>query len=169
MEVLQQLGFNPILFVAQIINLLIILFILKKILYKPLLDLLKKREDEIKKGLKDKEDAEVLLLKTQEKETQILKSANEKAKKILSDANDEAIKIRIKAEEQALRESEKILDQARRTIEQEEKEAEERLTRKIGALSLSLLQKSLVGVFGENEQNQILKKATKELERKRLL
>ncbi|MBU2632677.1 F0F1 ATP synthase subunit B, partial [Patescibacteria group bacterium] len=48
MEIVKQFGLDPVLLVAQIVNFLILLFILKKLLYKPVLELLKKREDTIK-------------------------------------------------------------------------------------------------------------------------
>ena len=57
MEIIKNFGVEPVLLVAQIINFLIILFILKKFLYKPVLDTLKKREDSIKEGLKQAEES----------------------------------------------------------------------------------------------------------------
>ena len=165
MEVLRGLGFDPILFTAQIVNFLVILFILKKILYKPLLEMLNKRQAEIKSGLDNKEKAEALLLDTEEKEKKVLKKANETAKNILSDADKVASEIKAKAEISAKKESEKIILDAKATVSQEVLAAENKLTEKIGSLSLSLLQKSLVGVFGENEQKTILKKAETEIKK----
>lgn len=165
MEVLGELGFDPILFVAQIVNFLVILFILKKILYKPMLEMLNKRQAEISKGFKDKEKAEVLLLETEEKEKKVLRIANEKAKKIIKDANVQAIQIKSKSEETTKKEADRIILEAKSTINQEIITAEEKLTERMGSLALSLLQKSLIGVFGEKEQKQILKKAETELEK----
>ena len=75
MDMLDEFGFNPTLFVAQIINFVIIFFMLKKLLYKPVTDIIAKRDKEIRKGVKDKEEAELLMQKTQEKETEILQKA----------------------------------------------------------------------------------------------
>ena len=55
MEILENFGVNPVLLAAQIVNFIIVLFILKKFLYKPILDLLKKRQFTIKEGLKQAE------------------------------------------------------------------------------------------------------------------
>jgi vacuolar-type H+-ATPase subunit H len=63
-------------------------------------------------------------------------------------------------------EAEKILEQARSTIAQETKEAEDNLTKKIGQIAVALLEKSLVGFFGEKEQKEIMKKATAQIQRK---
>lgn len=164
MEFLKDFGFNPVLLIAQIINFLVILFVLKKFMYKPVLDVLKKREDQIKEGIKNSDEADKKLLNAEEKEKQILTKAQERAEKIVSEAKLEASEIKSSAEESARIESEKMLTQAKEAIAQEEKAAEERLTKKIGRIAISLLEKSLTGIFGEKEQKIILKKATAVLE-----
>lgn len=165
MEFLKDFGFDPVLFIAQIINFLIILFILKKMLYKPVLDMIKKREDEIKKGLSDSEEAEKLLTKATEKETQILQKAQARAEKIMGEAREEATALKVEIEKSGRRESERMISVARVRIAQENREAEERLTKKIGEIAVRLLERSLQGVFGKSEQKTILKKAKSQLER----
>lgn len=164
MEILKDFGVNPVLLVAQIVNFLIILFVLKRFMYKPVLDMLKKREDQIRNGLKSAEEGEKKLTEAEEKERQILHKAQERADKILGDSKIEAQELKDEAVLTAKKEAEKIIAQAKETIEQEEKLAEERLTKKIGQIAISLLEKSLTGIFGEKEQKLILKKATAVLE-----
>ena len=165
MEFLNNFGFNPILFIAQIINFLIILFILKKLMYKPVLEMLKKRENEIKKGISNKEEADKLLTEAREKESQILQKAQVKANEIVDEAKNEAILLRKKNEEEIKKDTEKMVSEARLTIEQETKAAEEKLTQKIGEIAISLLERSLAGIFGKKEQDVILKKATERLQK----
>jgi F-type H+-transporting ATPase subunit b len=50
MEILNQFGLDWKLFIAQIVNFLVIAYIFKRFLYKPILDALHKRNDAIKKG-----------------------------------------------------------------------------------------------------------------------
>ena len=165
MNILKDFGVSPILLTAQIVNFLIILFVLKRFMYKPVLNMLKKREDEIKKGLKNSEEAQKKLEDASEKETLILQKAHEKAEKIVNDAKLEAVEAKNKIEENAKKESERMINEAHLAIEQETKEAEERLTKKIGGIAVTLLEASLKGIFGEKEQKTILKKATAHLEK----
>jgi len=167
MEILNEFGFNPILFVAQIINFVIIFIVLKKLMYKPVMDIINKRDKEIRKGLKDKEEAEILLEKAQEKETEILKKAQVKAEKIIEDAKLEASEAKAQTEENAKKEAERMLMQAHETISQETKLAEEHLTNKIGTIAIGLLEKSLQGIFNKKEQDIILKKAEAELKKQK--
>lgn len=169
MEFLKDFGFDPVLFLAQIINFVIIFFILKKILYKPVLDILHKRDSAIKQGIKDKEEAEKLLAEAEEKESEILKKAQEKAEKILNDAKLEANDTKTQIEENARKEAERMIKQANETIEQESKLAEDHLTKKIGTIAIGLLESSLSGLFGKKEQEEILKKAEEQLRKQSLL
>lgn len=163
MQIFKDFGVNPFLLVAQIVNFLIILFILKRFMYKPVLDILKKRENEIKQGLKDAEEADKKLLSAEQEEKQILQKAHATAENIIADARLEADELKAKKEEQTKAEAQRLLEQARQTIEQETKAAEERLMVKIGEIAISLLEKSLTGIFGEKEQKLILKKAQSQL------
>jgi len=86
MELIENFGLNPILLGAQIVNFLIILFILKKFLYKPILTTLEKRKATIKEGLDKTEEVRIRLEETIEKEKRILRTAQEQARKILDEA-----------------------------------------------------------------------------------
>ncbi|MEK9207391.1 MAG: F0F1 ATP synthase subunit B [Patescibacteria group bacterium] len=163
MQIFKDFGVNPVLLAAQIVNFLIILFVLKRFMYKPVIAMLKKREDEIKKGLSDSEKNQKQLIETVEKEKAILQAARENADKMIAAAKLEATESKNQIEAATKKEIEKMREQARETIEQETKAAEERLTRHIGEIAISLLEKSLTGIFGEKEQKSILKKAEAEL------
>ncbi len=163
MNILKDFGVNPVLLVAQIVNFLIILFILKRFMYKPVLDTLKKRENEIKQGLKDAQEADKKLISAEEKEKQILQKAHATGENIIAEARLEVDELKAKKEEQTKAEAQRLIEQARLTIAQEEKAAEEKLTQKIGQIALNLLEKSLTGIFGEKEQKLILKKAQTQL------
>ncbi len=163
MNILKDFGVNPVLLIAQIVNFLIILFVLKRFMYKPVLKILKKREDEIKKGLEDADMAQKKLEGAIEKEKKILQNAQDRVEKIISEAKLEAQEIKDSAQNGARKETERILEQARQTIDQETKTAEERLIKRIGVVAIALLERSLMGIFGEKEQKLILKKAQSEL------
>jgi F-type H+-transporting ATPase subunit b len=165
MQIFKEFGVNPVLLVAQIINFLIILVVLKKFMYKPVLQMMKKREAEIKKGLDDSQKAEEKLKEAEEREKQIIQKAQEKAEKIVGDAKLQASELVAESELNAKAASEKILAEAEAKISQETSEAEEKLTKNIGKIAIALLEKSLVGVFGSKEQKTILKKAELQLQR----
>lgn len=163
MEVLKSFGLNPYLFGAQVINFLIVLYLLKRFLYKPVLEVLKKRENTIKEGLKQAEEAKILMEKTTEKEKEILQKAREEARQTIAEAKNEASLLTKKMEEDSKKQAERIINDAREQISLESQEAEKRLTAKISELSVDFLQTSLKKIFSEKEQKEVLQKAIKEL------
>ena len=158
MEFLKTLGFDPYLLGAQILNFLIIFYLLKRFLYKPVMDMIKKREETIAEGLKQSELAQGALDKALMEEKNILVKAQQQAKEIVEDARLKSLDTAKEIEESAKKQAENLILQAKQTIEQESKDAENRLTQKISIVASDLLTKALQGVFTEKEQKQIISK-----------
>ena len=165
MEILKTFGFDPILLGAQIINFLIIFYLLKRFLYKPVLGMLKTREDKIKEGIKQAEEARVTLEKTLEEEKKIFAKAHDESKILIADAKNQALEVARGIEDNTKKQTEKILLDAKAQIEQDAKRMEQELGEKISVLAEGLLEKSLQGVIGEKEQKQIIEKAVKNIKK----
>ena len=165
MDILKNFGVDPVMLGAQIINFLIIFYLLKKFLYKPVLGMLKKREDKIQEGLKQAEEARLTLEKTLEEEKKILTRAQDEAKKIIEESRAQATAVSRDVEENTKKQAEKILLDARAQIEQDTKRMEQELGEKVSVLAEEMLTRSLEGIFGEREQKQILDKALKKIKK----
>lgn len=128
MDALTSLGIDWKLLVAQIVNFLILLFLLKKFLYQPILKMLGERKQKIDKGLKDSEEAEKRLAETEIKTKDLIAKASQEAQKIVNETRKEVEKnsvvildhakqksdeIVAKAKEQAEAEKEKIVNSAK--------------------------------------------------------
>jgi len=72
MEIFNQFGINPLLLLAQVVNFAVLLFILKRFLYKPILKVLEERKKRIEESLKNAEEIEKRLVETAELEEEIL-------------------------------------------------------------------------------------------------
>lgn len=88
MNFLSDFGVNPILLVAQVVNFLILLFILKKFLYGPILKVLAVRRQKIEESLKNAEEIELRLQKTNEDVEKILANAMDEAQKIIKESKE---------------------------------------------------------------------------------
>ena len=93
MDILNQFGVQPILLAAQAVNFLILLFILKKFLYKPILRVLEERKKRIAESLKNAEEIELQLQKTKEQSEKIIAKTLDESKKILDETNETAARI----------------------------------------------------------------------------
>lgn len=163
MEILNDFGVNPYLLGAQIINFLIVFFVLKKFLYKPILNALKTREETIKKGLEDAETARKLLEDAEAKETKLLQKAQTEAKKLIDDARAESQEMLAQAEEKTRIQTEQMLKDAKSQISEDMKKAEKQLSANITTLAVHVLEKSISDIFSQDEQEIVLKKAIKKL------
>jgi len=165
MEIVKNFGVNPILLAAQIINFLIVFFVLKKFLYKPILELLNKRQTTIKEGLKQAEEARIRLEKVVIEEKNILKNAQLHAKKIIEDSKEEAIEITKQINDNTKKQTEKMLNQAKDQIIRESLEAEKRLAVNTSKLAVSFLQKALSDFFSSKEQKEVVSNALKKIKK----
>lgn len=105
MEIIKEFGINPILLLAQIVNFTILLLLLKKFLYKPILKVLEDRKSTVAKSLKQAEEIEKRLEQTALEQEKLLKSAAAESNKIISDSKKEAHEL-----------AEKTLEQTKQTI-----------------------------------------------------
>lgn len=163
MEILNNFGFEPILFVAQIVNFLIIFWVLKRFMYKPVLKLLDERKKKIEDGLKHAEEAEKRLTESIQKEEEMLKKAQSEAKKMISEANIAREKMLKDAEVDTKEQIAKMLAEARSQIQDEASAASKKLEVQVSKLAIEFLKKSTKDLFGEKEQDIIVKSALKKL------
>ncbi|MFH1833103.1 MAG: F0F1 ATP synthase subunit B [Candidatus Levyibacteriota bacterium] len=166
MEIINNFGLDPMLLAAQIINFLIILFLLRKLLYKPILGMLKEREVKIKAGLENSEKARLLLEKTLEDEKNILKKAQGQANQMLQEAKNQALELSNKAEKRTKKQTEMLVEEAKNQISREAKLTEEKLTVHVSNLAIQFLQKTMKDFFSEKDQEEIINKAIKRFKEK---
>lgn len=158
MELLNEFGFDWKLFVAQLVNFLVIAYLFKKFLYKPILSTLKKREQTIDQGLRDAEKATKALEKAESEKDTILEEAGKEAERILKEARNAATEARESILEDTRKEAEKIIQQAKEQIVLEREQfAKEARGLSLG-LSQRILEESIKGMFDEKTQQQLIKK-----------
>lgn len=165
MEIVSNFGLNPILLGAQIINFLIVFFILKKILYKPILDVLGKRQITIKEGLKQAEDARIKLEKVVIEEKNILRNAQLQSKKIIEDARLESAGIARQMNIEAKKQTEKLLKDTKEQITRESIETEKRLALNTSKLAVTFLERALKEFFSSKEQAEVISNALKKIKK----
>jgi F-type H+-transporting ATPase subunit b len=165
MDILNTFGLNPYLLTAQIVNFLILFYILKRFLYPPLFKVFKKREELVKESLDKVQENEKILEKTKLQEKEILKKARVTADEILKDASERSADVLKKAEDDAKAQTNKMLTDAKEQIELEKMEAQKQLNKYVVRLSLDLLKRTLSNVFTEKEQSELVQRAMKEMQK----
>jgi len=104
---------------AQFINFVIVLLVLYKFAYGPVLKLLNERTSKIEKGLADAEASHKKLAEISEKEAAVLVEARKQAQEIIKKAEDAALTQAQGIVTVAKEQTEKMIMTAQRQIEQE--------------------------------------------------
>jgi len=166
MQILQTFGFNSWLFIAQIVNFLIVLYILKRFLYRPILDMLQKRQNTIKEGLRQAEEAKQFLEEATTREKEILKKAQEESKKLLEDTKKQRDIVLKQSEEEARAQAKQILEEARQQIVFETKQAQKQMATQMTGLTIEFLQKTIGELFSKEDQELIMKNAVQRIKKR---
>lgn len=131
-ELFEKLGVNWTLFVAQLVNFLLLFFLLKKFIFGPLQALLLKRQSDAKKILVDQKD----ILQQQ---MQMKTLSEQVAKKAQDDAQD----LLAKAEAIAEKNGEKLMTAAREQVEHLQQQHEKKMAHEIEVARQSLAKETL--------------------------
>lgn len=90
MEVLAKLGIDWKLLIAQAVNFIVLLWVLKRYAYRPILRALEARTKKIEQGLKDAALSQEKLASSVEEEKKVMAAAREEAREILMKAEASA-------------------------------------------------------------------------------
>ena len=83
---MEALGVDLKLLIAQIVNFLIVMLVLWKFAYNPILNMFNERKEKIEKGLSDSEEAGVRLKKAETEAEKVMEKAYSDANEILKNA-----------------------------------------------------------------------------------
>lgn len=124
-------------FAAQLVNFLIILFVLWKWAYKPLLAILEQRQKKIEQGLHDAAEAGRKLATVEQERVQILKKVRDEGAVVIRDAHMAAEKKREELLAKSREEIAQLVRDARVHIAEERAQAQQELKKEIAGLVAS--------------------------------
>ena len=161
---MEQLGIEPKLLLAQLVNFAIIVFVLQKLLYKPILDMINKRKKEIAEGIDITERMRVEEEKFKEKQEKALAKAREDALIIIEDAKKQAKEVEKELVNDAHTQAAAILTRAKAEAEEVHISAQSALRKEAIALSTTMAKRLLSSVMTAKEQHAYIEKRVKDLE-----
>lgn len=122
---------------------LILVFLLAKFAWKPILHMVEERTKNIEEALNSAENAKKEMANLKAENEQIMKEARAERDKIVSEARAMKDKIIDEAKETAKTEANKILEQARKLIDDEKRAAMNELKDQVASLSVEIAEKIL--------------------------
>ena len=147
------------LFFWQSLVFLLLIFVLKKYAWKPILNAVNEREKSIEDALKEAEKARLEMQSLQQSNEVILKEAREERERILKEARDMKNKMITEAKEAAATEADKAIVSAKAAIEAEKTAAIAELKNQAASLSIDVAEKILgQELSAENKQTAMIGK-----------
>lgn len=146
---------------------LVVLFILKKYAWKPILKALKDREDHIEESLQLADQVKTEMKELQSSNEKLLVEARVERDNLLKDARETKDTIVSEAKGIASEEADKIIAAARMAIQNEKMTALTELKNEVGRLSLEIAEKVIRHELSESKsQNELVEKLLKEVKLK---
>lgn len=140
----------------QTIIFLVLLIVLKKFAWKPILGAVKSRDESIAKALKDAEKARKEVERLKEENEKMVAEARKERGKILKEASQMSEEMRAKAKDDASKIGEKMIEEARISINAEKEDALREIREQVAELSLKIAEKLLKQNLKDDKSQQDL-------------
>lgn len=163
MEIFEQFGVQPVLLAAQAVNFLVLLFILKKFLYGPVLRVLDERKKRIAQSLKEAEEIEKKLAKTEEDRQKTLQKALDEAQRLIDDATKSANQIVSEARGKAVKDMEEIMKKGQEAVRLEKEKMRQEIRQELGELVAISLEKVVKKSLNLKDQKRLIQETLKEV------
>jgi F-type H+-transporting ATPase subunit b len=153
---LEKLGISLNLLIAQALNFLLLLVLLRLLLYKPVLNMLQERRQKIKESLEHAEQVRAEAATAQAEFEHKLEEARRQSQEALTRATQASERAREEIIAQAHQEAKSILERARQEIELERQQAAAELRREVADLSLIITRKVLGETMDEQAHRRLV-------------
>lgn len=141
----------------------ILFAILKKFAFKPILDGLQKREDDIRKSLEDADKAKAQLAQIELEKAQIINAAKSQASQIIDEARKTATSVAHETENKARSNAQEMLNNATAQIEGERQKVRQALKEESVGIAINLAGKILKENTDTDKNRRLVEEAIKEL------
>jgi F-type H+-transporting ATPase subunit b len=163
---MKELGIQPILLIAQIVNFLIIFYLLKRFLFKPILTMLDKRKLEITENLERADGIAKEEEKIKEKQEKMLADAKREAKTIIEQAKKQQDVLKKEAMVKAHEEAQEIIAKSKAQAEKNTKDQEEQMRKQAVELASAMVTKLVPEILSSDDHKKLIEAHLKDLEKR---
>lgn len=160
---------DPGLFIWTIVTFLVLLALLAKFAWRPLLEALDKRQESIRKSLDDARRAQQELERLQQESAQIIREARVEADAIIGRSRADAERLREEMRQKAREESAGIVRNAERQIQLETTRALQQIRHEAVELSVMIASKIIQRNLSKEDNERLIDEALKQVESRRPL
>jgi F-type H+-transporting ATPase subunit b len=163
-QILGNFGFDWRIALANLVNFLIIVWILNYFAFKPINQKIKEREEKVKKGLEDAKKASSELQMAEQNSQETLLKARNEANKIIAQAQNESEKIIADAKLFQEEQTKNIIAKAEKAIQQEKQKMIQDLKKEVVDLVFVVAKKFIKNESTKEKQEEVIKRILKDNE-----
>ena len=156
-EILGKIGFDWRMALANLVNFLIIFWLLKRFAWKPIQKMLADRQQKIDQGLEDAKKTAAELTMAEENYKNKINQAKKEANLIIAKASDQGQALINTAAAEASAKAKKILTDSQVLIQQEKKKMMAELRQDTVALSLAIAEKIIREKLDQSKDQNLIK------------
>jgi F-type H+-transporting ATPase subunit b len=149
----------------QVVNFLVLLFILWKLLYKPLVAKMEERTQAIKKSLEEAQAARVDAERQRQEHAAQIQAALGEAQAIRSTALKEAAEEQRRLVEAARAEAGRLVQTAKTEMEQDIRRARQQLQQEVGDLAVQIAERLIKKSLRDEDHHRIVQEALSRVDR----
>ena len=155
---------DPGLFIWTILTFLVLLWLLAKFAWRPLLQALESRQDLIRKSLDDAQEARRELERLHVESAQILKEARVQADSIITQTRSDGERLREEMRQKARTEADTIVRNAERQIQLETARALQQIRHEAADLSVMIASKLIQRNLSKEDNERLIEDALNQVE-----
>lgn len=163
MEILQTFGVEWGKLIAQIVNFVLVLVLLRIILYKPIITMLEDRKKRIAESMTQAQTIEERFAKLEDEQAKIRKEAQEQAAAIIAEAKASGKSVADEITAQARSQAEALLTKAQVQNAAEYEKMRSELRKEVAQLAVVAAQKAVAEVLTNEQKQKITENAAKEI------
>lgn len=162
-QTIQTLGIYWPKLIAQMINFGIVLFVLWKFAYRPVLALLEQRRLKIEESVRNADKIKAELATAQAAREKMLSDANTQANKLIEEARNAAAKVQETETQRAIAAAEQIIAKAREAAAQDHQRMLNELRKEIGQLVVRTTAQVTGKILTLDDQKRLIDETNKQL------
>ena len=161
----ETFGWNPWLFLSQVISFAIVAFLLRRFAYKPILAVLEERRRRIEEGLINADKIKKELSEAEKRYQEIVAKANADAQKMIDEARESSAHLAERKQQEAIAAAEQIIAKAREAAALEHERTMESMKRELGRLVVETTAKVTGKVLTSEDQKRLQEEAARQVAR----
>jgi len=155
---------DPGLFIWTIVTFLVLLALLGKFAWRPLLQALESRQERIRKSLEDAERARQELERLQQESAKIMRQARIEAESIVTQTRADAERLREELKQKAKDEADNILRNAQQQIQLQTRQAIQQIRHEVADIAVLLTSKLLERNIAKEDNKRLIDDTLKQIE-----